>query len=577
MTRYIPLARLLIMVSLLITGVVLQTQAENSFYIQPYLQNVTQTGITIQWWTDQSEPSSQVEYGLDFQNVTPASDEWIPVVGKVRHRAVLSGLEPETPYRYRVRSGTLVSPEYTFHTAVRRSSGFHVVMFGDGRTDDDVIRRHRGITRLAWAQHPDLAFHGGDGVYSGDSLHWDRFWRRIATASDPDDPGLPFASQIPYYLVVGNHEIYSRDSTLKVGYDAGNLTSTMARFQAYVDTPPNGTHNPDWEKRYYAFNYGVATFIVLDTNNTSDDSLDNHIYLPDGSTPDWEPGSEQYEWLIRRLKTARDSSAFTLVLMHPSPYCRGVHGDPNESQSGGPIRALDPVFRQYGVDAVLTSHDHLVERCLTGPLGYEQAMDETDPANLNYVVMGNSGQSARDAQEGWATWMDITGNDGPPYYTQYFYDWAGTDHVSFVDISIDPLGHGQWKAHFQIIRDDGEIFDPFSLERTDPLFSEPTDIERPESQGTPQGMRLRQNRPNPFNSRTWVEFALMEASGVSLKVYDLLGRRVQTLFEGGLSPGNHSTFWDGKDYTGATVASGPYVCVMTIGAHQLKRTMMLMR
>ena len=86
--------------------------------------------------------------------------------------------------------------------------------------------------------------------------------------------------------------------------------------------------------------------------------------------------------------------------MHPSPYCRGVHGAPDQSQSGWQIRALDPVFRQYGVDAVLSSHDHMVERCLTGPAGYEEAMDDTASANLNYFVMGNSGKSAREAADG---------------------------------------------------------------------------------------------------------------------------------------------------------------------------------
>ncbi|HID72456.1 TPA: hypothetical protein EYP38_00825 [Candidatus Micrarchaeota archaeon] len=244
---------------------------------------------------------------------------------------------------------------------------------------------------------------------------------------------------------------------------------------------------------------------------------------------------------------------------------------------------MDPVFRQYGVDAVLSSHDHMVERCLTGPLGYEQAMDEADPVNLNYIVMGNSGQNARYAKDGWETWMDITGNDGPPYYTRYFYDWAGTDHVSFVDLSIDPIGPGRWKAHFQIIRDDGEIFDPFSLERTDPLFSRPTDIEDSEEKNTPHGMRLRQNRPNPFNSRTTIEFAVTDAAvsfpplGVSLEVYDFLGRRVRTLFDGRLSPGIHYAFWDGKNNAGTVVASGQYVCVMTAGRSRLSRPMTLVK
>ena len=33
--------------------------ATSGFYIEPYLQNVTQTSITIQWWTDESEDTNR--------------------------------------------------------------------------------------------------------------------------------------------------------------------------------------------------------------------------------------------------------------------------------------------------------------------------------------------------------------------------------------------------------------------------------------------------------------------------------------------------------------------------------------
>jgi hypothetical protein len=444
---------------------------ETGFYIQPYLQNVHTTGVTVQWWTNTEDGPDQVEFGPGFNLVASGSQDHVASVGRVLHRAVITGLEPETIYPYRVRSGDLVSDEYQFTTAVKRSSPFRFAILGDGRTDDDeVIARHRGIARVALDLEPNFALEAGDYVDTGEQVHWDRLWRRILTSSDPDDPGLDFASRIPFYLLVGNHEIYGGGTLgLASGYAEGNLESTMDRYRAYVDNPPNGSSTPDWEERYYTFSYGVATFIVLDANNTSDDGLDNHDFLPDGSTPDWEPGSEQYQWMIRTLATARDSSAFTFVLMHPSPYSKGTHGMPTEVQNGWKIRALDPVFREYGVDAVLTSHDHVAERSLTGPSGFELAMDDQDPANLNYLVMGNSGHSARGPREDWESWMDITGNDAPPYYTRYFYDWQGTDHASFIDVSIRPLGEGQWEAGLQFMRDDGQIFDPIALRRADPL------------------------------------------------------------------------------------------------------------
>ena len=433
------------------------------FYIQPYLQNVTQQSITILWWTENSFDTNFVYYGeSEYLDKREASNEYVPAVGKFLHEVKINKLKPETVYHYYVLSGGNKSRKYSFQTAVNRQSDFHFVVLGDGRTDDDrVINNHRAVTKLAWQQHPDIAFHLGDLVYSGDQLHWDRFWRRIATASDMIDPGLSFASHIPYYLAVGNHEIYSK----KTNYNKGNLDSTMARFKAYVGNPTNNSQNPLWEERYYAFTYGAARFIILDTNNTSDDSLDNHKYLPDGSTPDWEPESEQYIWLEQELKQAQQNNPLTFVMMHPAPYSRGEHGNPEEVQSGWHIRVLDRLFRNYGVDAVFCSHDHLVERCLTGPAGFEENFDDADTNNLNYIVMGNSGESSRAAGDRWQTWMDIQDIDSAPYYSRYFYDWVGEEHFSFLDVQINNLKNGQWQAIFQIIRDDGKCFDRLSIIR----------------------------------------------------------------------------------------------------------------
>lgn len=463
-----PLSAAIAVFGIICLGLLALQADVDGIYIQPYLQNVTPTKVTIQWWTPDESPGSRVEYGEGYAVRALAQSAFVNSVGRYLHRTVLTGLRPQTAYPYRVRSGAHVSGGYHFRTAVRRSSGFKVVFLGDGRTDDDaVIRRHRRTTRLALRRRPNLAFHLGDMVRSGNQMHWDRFWRRVATASDRRDPGVPFASQVPYHFVLGNHEIYDRLVLENFGYGHGNLTTTVARYQAYVDNPANGSRKAAWEERYYAVELGVATFIALDANNTSHRRHDNHAYLPDGSSPDWHPGSEQFQWLLGRLKKARMRSAFTFVLMHPSPFCRGAHGSPDGKQSGFQLRALDSLFRAYGVDAVITAHDHMVERSLTGPSGYERAMDHADPANLNYIVMGNSGQSARQAAAGWKRWMSVDGASAI-HSSVYFYGWGGTDRTSFLELTIEPAGRGTWRAGFRVVRDDGAELDPFSLVREDP-------------------------------------------------------------------------------------------------------------
>ena len=55
----------------------------------------------------------------------------------------------------------------------------------------------------------------------------------------------------------------------------------------------------------------------------------------------------------------------------------------------------------------------------------------------------------------------------------------------------------------------------------------------------PMAFCLRPNYPNPFNSRTTVEFSLPEAGWVNLTVFDLQGRLTARLHSGRLSAGWH--------------------------------------
>lgn len=70
---------------------------------------------------------------------------------------------------------------------------------------------------------------------------------------------------------------------------------------------------------------------------------------------------------------------------------------------------------------------------------------------------------------------------------------------------------------------------------------------------------LGQNVPNPFNPSTRIKFSLGRPCGVSLIIYDLSGRKVQTLLSGQiLNSGPQEIIWDGTDDEGASVATGMY-------------------
>jgi hypothetical protein len=75
-----------------------------------------------------------------------------------------------------------------------------------------------------------------------------------------------------------------------------------------------------------------------------------------------------------------------------------------------------------------------------------------------------------------------------------------------------------------------------------------------------------QNRPNPFNASTVVEFEVIEQGVTDLSVFDLMGRRVTTLLHGEVTPGRYLLRFDA-----ATLASGTYLCLLlTPTEHRLQ-------
>ena len=70
----------------------------------------------------------------------------------------------------------------------------------------------------------------------------------------------------------------------------------------------------------------------------------------------------------------------------------------------------------------------------------------------------------------------------------------------------------------------------------------------------PDDYYLSQNYPNPFNSTTRITYGLPDAGHVSLSVYDISGRVVQTLVDMQLTAGHHTVEWDAGQ-----VSSGLYL------------------
>ena len=83
---------------------------------------------------------------------------------------------------------------------------------------------------------------------------------------------------------------------------------------------------------------------------------------------------------------------------------------------------------------------------------------------------------------------------------------------------------------------------------------------------------LYQNYPNPFNPSTTIKFALDKASNIGLKVFNILGQEISTLYEGLLSAGNHGYTWSPEG-----AASGIYYYTLKSGDKFDSRKMLYLR
>jgi len=82
--------------------------------------------------------------------------------------------------------------------------------------------------------------------------------------------------------------------------------------------------------------------------------------------------------------------------------------------------------------------------------------------------------------------------------------------------------------------------------------------------------RLGQAHPNPFNPRTTITYRAAAGTAVTVRVFDLRGRRIQDLVDGVATGAWQSVAWDGRDGRGTELAAGVYL--VRLVADQAVRT-----
>jgi aminopeptidase N len=112
----------------------------------------------------------------------------------------------------------------------------------------------------------------------------------------------------------------------------------------------------------------------------------------------------------------------------------------------------------------------------------------------------------------------------------------------------------------------GFIFDPNNFILEDSFIEDPFNLD------IPKNFTLLQNFPNPFNSTTKIRFQTSARENVVIKIFDLLGNEIETIFNQEIETGIH-----GINFNASSQASGVYFYRMYAGDFIGNKKMILLK
>ncbi len=146
---------------------------------------------------------------------------------------------------------------------------------------------------------------------------------------------------------------------------------------------------------------------------------------------------------------------------------------------------------------------------------------------------------------------------------------------NFEAIDISSLTLGQPVTVWAVPAADGSM-DALQLQET--TLSAATAIDQRQASQVISSFKLNQNYPNPFNPSTTISFTLSGTfSTVKLEVFNLLGQKVKTIFNGVLNNGSYSFQWNGQNEAAQSVSSGIYFYRLQVDQKAQIRQMVLMK
>lgn len=296
------------------------------------------------------------------------------------HTARIQGLEPDTPYAYRVGDGTRWSEWFQFRTAPADRRDFRFLVMGDAQ--NNIFSYFPRTFRAAVLEAPDALFtlHTGDlALSSGGDYSWGEWFHA---------GGFHLAS-IPTLATPGNSDHFRL---------ADREPDTRLLFPHWFHTfdfPANGPAG--LEGVTWSVDVAGVRLISLYSNFESAEPGEREILItPDRAVTD-DLVEAQTRWLREIL--ADDSPRWTVVFFHHP--VRSLREDRERDE----LRDLwEGILREGGADLVLQGHDHAYGRggADLSPVAGADGVDTYSAGSAPVYLISNAGGKARP--------LDPTGN-----------------------------------------------------------------------------------------------------------------------------------------------------------------------
>jgi hypothetical protein len=299
---------------------------------------------------------------------------------------------------------------------------FSFIVYGDtrGRRDgtqeqyehslivDSVIST---IKRLENGQFPvRFVLQTGDAVVNGrDARQWNKSFVDLINRVTTD-------GGVPYFLAPGNHDVTGAE-TLDAPMRQEGLRNYLAAVANLI--PADGSQRRLDGYPTYAFGYGNAFFIALDSNIATND--------------------KQFEWVKSQLEGLdRARYPHVVAFFHHPPFSSGPHGGVIVEPPAAALRARYlPLFRRHHAAILFSGHEHLFEHWVER---YEDG--DGRKYRLDHVVTGGGG-------------APLYAYRGEPDLREYLKtnsaQKVSLDHI--VKPGLDPGGN---PYHFLLVQVDGD-------------------------------------------------------------------------------------------------------------------------